>query len=362
MNFKNLQLAVVSALVSAGIAAAQTVTIVDTLPATWIDISSTGTALNLSDDGEVNIATTIGNTLFAAGTARVGSNGAVRFAGAGTELGFTNQAIPSSACFGLTSQSILAFWDDINTVSGTVGNIYWQETQGRLVIQWQAAGFFASGASETVTFQIQVPGTGPIYAQMLYQDVAGVRADTGGSATIGYQSGGVQNDHQWSFNLAGSVMNGDVLSIVPAGPVGVGTNYCTANVNSTGMTGLISGSGSVSVAANNLTLEASRLPLNAFGYFITSTTQAVTPNPGGSQGNLCIGGQIGRYTGPGQIKNSGATGSFSLLIDLTQTPTPTGFVSVASGESRSFQAWHRDSIGGVATSNFTNGLAVMFTN
>jgi hypothetical protein len=339
-----------------------TVTVVDNLPATWIDISATGTALNLADDASAAITTTIGNTLFAAGTAQVGSNGAVRFAGPGTGLAFTNAAIPAAGCFGLTSQSIVAFWDDINTVGGTVGNIYWQETQGRLVIQWQAAGFFGSPATETVTFQIQVPGPGPIYAQMLYQDVAGARAATGGSATIGYQSGGVQNDYQWSFNTAGAVVNGDVLSIVPAGPVGVGTNYCTANVNSTGVTGLISGSGSASVAANNLTLEASRLPLNAFGYFITSTTQAVTPNPGGSQGILCIGGQIGRYTGPGQIQNSGATGSFSLLTNLTQIPTPTGFVSAVVGQVRSYQSWHRDSVGGNATSNFTNGLAVTFTN
>jgi hypothetical protein len=142
------------------------------------------------------------------------------------------------------------------------------------------------------------------------------------------------------------------------GPSGVGSNYCTANPNSTGQTGLISGTGSASVAANDLTLEASGLPLNAFGYFITSLTQGNTPNPGGSQGVLCVGGTIGRYTGPGQIKNSMATGSFSLLIDLTQIPTPTGFVPVVVGETRNFQTWHRDAIGGVATSNFTNGLAV----
>jgi hypothetical protein len=140
----------------------------------------------------------------------------------------------------------------------------------------------------------------------------------------------------------------------------VGSNYCNANANSTGQTGLISGSGSASVASNNLTLTTSRLPNNAFGYFITSLTQAVTPNPGGSQGVLCIGGRIGRYTGPGQIQNTGNTGGFSLLLNLTQIPTPTGFVPAVASQSRNFQAWHRDAIGGVATSNFTNGLAVTF--
>ncbi len=139
-----------------------TVTIVDSLPATWIDVSATGAALNLADDASVDIATTIGNTLFGAGVVRVGSNGAVRFAGAGQGLGFTNAAIPSAAAYGLTSQVVMPFWDDINTLGGTVGNIYWQETQGRLVVQWQAVGFFGSGASETATFQIQVPSSGPI--------------------------------------------------------------------------------------------------------------------------------------------------------------------------------------------------------
>ena len=83
-------------------------------------------------------------------------------------------------------------------------------------------------------------------------------------------------------------------------------------------------------------------------------------NPGGSDGNLCLGGSIGRYVGPGQIVNSGATGSFTLPLDLTQTPTPTGLVAIAAGETWNFQAWHRDAVGGFATSNFTDGLAVQF--
>jgi len=55
-----------------------------------------------------------------------------------TELGFTNAAIPSAAAYGLTSQVVMPFWDDVNTLGGTVGNIYWQEFQCRLVVQWEA--------------------------------------------------------------------------------------------------------------------------------------------------------------------------------------------------------------------------------
>ena len=123
---------------------------------------------------------------------------------------------------------------------------------------------------------------------------------------------------------------------------------------------MIGATGSATVASNNLTLEASSLPLNAFGFFLASRTQGSVNQPGGSQGVLCLGGQIGRYVGPGQIKNSGATGAFSLALNLAQTPTPTGPVAIAAGETWNFQCWYRDAVGGSATSNFTNGLNVVF--
>jgi hypothetical protein len=41
-------------------------------------------------------------------------------------------------------------------------------------------------------------------------------------------------------------------------------------------------------------------------------------------------------------------------------PTPTGTTSVMAGETRYFQAWHRDAIIGIATSNFSDGVRVVF--
>jgi hypothetical protein len=150
------------------------------------------------------------------------------------------------------------------------------------------------------------------------------------------------------------------VSGAPVGPGGLGGAYCMANPNSTGVVGVLTASGSASVASNDVTLMAEDLPLSAFGYFLASQLQAFTPNPAGSQGNLCLGGSIGRYVGPGQIQNSGATGAISLVLDLTQTPQPTGIVAVVAGETWNFQAWHRDSVAGNATSNFTNGLSIAF--
>ncbi len=146
----------------------------------------------------------------------------------------------------------------------------------------------------------------------------------------------------------------------PAGNV-IGTNYCgPAPANSTGNSAVMSATGSTAVSVNALTLVATDLPANSFGFFLASLTQGFVGNPGGSMGNLCLGGSIGRYVGPGQIQNSGSAQEISLLLDLTMTPTPTGLVSIAAGEVWNFQAWYRDAVGGVATSNFTDGLEITF--
>lgn len=141
---------------------------------------------------------------------------------------------------------------------------------------------------------------------------------------------------------------------------GPGMSYCMANPNSTGAVATLTADGSAVAADNDITLTADMLPNNAFGFFITSQTQGFVMNPGGSEGNLCLAGDIGRYVGMGQIQNTGMTGSFSLALDLTQTPQPTGFVSVAAGETWNFQGWFRDSSMTGPTSNFTEGLSIDF--
>jgi len=151
------------------------------------------------------------------------------------------------------------------------------------------------------------------------------------------------------------------LDNMEAGTVELGSSYCASNPNSTGATGVMQASGSPIVADDDLTLEASQLPAFAFGFFLTSRTQFTIPNPGGSEGVLCLGGAIGRFVGPGQILNAGTAGRIELPVSLSQFPQGTGLVQVLAGETWSFQAWHRDfASGGANTSNFTNGLAITF--
>ncbi|MEM9378357.1 MAG: hypothetical protein AAGB93_00310 [Planctomycetota bacterium] len=145
-------------------------------------------------------------------------------------------------------------------------------------------------------------------------------------------------------------------------PGNLGTNYCTdvAVANSSGQIGVMSAMGSRVVADADFTLVAEQLPTTAFGFFLVSETPNLIANPGGSQGNLCLGGAIGRFVGPGQISNSGPTGTITLALDLGQIPQPNGFVAIQPADVWYFQAWHRDFVGGAATSNFTDGLEVTF--
>jgi hypothetical protein len=176
---------------------------------------------------------------------------------------------------------------------------------------------------------------------------------------------GVALDGQGTFvvgepelSAGGVTTSGAVRVYEPERPIG--TNYCAPVANSTGSEGGIAALGSDVVADDLLTLVAHDLPDNAFGFFLASRMQGLANQPGGSQGVLCLGGAIGRYVGPGQIQNTGVEGFFSLELDLAQTPTPTGLVPVAPGETWHFQTWHRDSVSGQATSNFTDATTVVF--
>jgi len=517
-----------SALISLlALPAAAQLSLVSNLPGTFIDISSTGTPLSLADDGEVSITTTLGNALLPAGDVRIGSNGGVRFFGTGTNLAIINAALPAFGAFSFESQSLLPFWDDLNSGNGTIGEIYWQELGGQLIVQWKDVGFYGSPGTERVTFQVQVPTGGAVRARFLYVDVEQARAAGGASATIGYQAGGFGNDIPFSFDTANAVSNGMVLSLVgsftppPAPPAnclatpfnggsgvsagnacyfdltstqavsigGVAQNYDAANgtpvgvevymtpgtysgnelnfaawtlvgvdngtatsageglpsivtfatpmtlpagthgiavvavgstqrytigngtnqdfmspdgvlalnagsvtaipfagaviaprvwngrfcysgaqgpgvsycgpavTNSTGAPAQMVTSGSASRASNNLVLGARGLPSGSFAFFLTSTTQGFVVGPGGSQGNLCVSGSIGRFVGPGQIQQAGATGTIQLAIDLGSVPTPQGPTNATVGQTWNFQSWYRDA-NPTATSNFTDGRAV----
>ena len=144
------------------------------------------------------------------------------------------------------------------------------------------------------------------------------------------------------------------------GPTGeVGTRYCgPAVVNSSAGPASVRVWGQSSVAANDVRLVATGLPLGSFGFFLASRTQGNVAQPGNSQGVLCLGGAIGRYVCAGQVVNSRITGNCALDIDLTRMPTPTGLVAAQAGQTWNFTAWYRDA-NPASTSNFTDAISVL---
>jgi formylglycine-generating enzyme required for sulfatase activity len=143
-------------------------------------------------------------------------------------------------------------------------------------------------------------------------------------------------------------------------PGQVGTNYCTPVANSTGAPAMISGSGTAVVHLNDFVLTSSNLPQSAAAYFLSSRRQGLDMNHAGATGALCLGTPFGRLVG-GVVANSGATGVVNVRADLAAMPQPTGAVAVRPGETWNFQCWYRDAVGGSATSNFSDGLEVLFT-
>lgn len=136
----------------------------------------------------------------------------------------------------------------------------------------------------------------------------------------------------------------------------LGQPYCVpAELNSSGESAVLRAAGSAIAADADLTLQAIGLPTNVFALCLASQTQDFVASPGGSRGNLCLGGTIGRFNG--QIVGSGASGQFSIAINTANLPAPLGVVN--AGETWNFQAWFRD-FQLVATSNFTSGISITF--
>ena len=140
----------------------------------------------------------------------------------------------------------------------------------------------------------------------------------------------------------------------------VSTPTCAGVNNSTGGPSQTFATGSAITAEGRVVLRATHLPPNAFSFFLTSQTQDFVVGPGMSAGNLCLGGDIGRFVGPGQVLAVPGSGNVRLTLDLANHPTPNGFVSVAAGETWTFQLWHRDVVGPSAGSNFSGAAAIVF--
>ncbi|MFA6044270.1 MAG: hypothetical protein WC718_04750 [Phycisphaerales bacterium] len=213
--------AAIAAAVTVGLASAAfgQVVIVNDMAGTFVDISTTGTPLNLTDDGQVTINSGIISAFFGTNVVTVSNNMAVGFGNfaAANTAGPVNTPIPSPALFG-GGQSVAVLWDNPGPGTGGLSNVFYQEFADSYVIQWNMLPKGDSGS--TATMELQVFGGAArrdnVFAQFLYADVeqSGVR----NVGTIGYQSGidTQRNSVQYAFNDVEAIQNGTVLTLTLA--------------------------------------------------------------------------------------------------------------------------------------------------
>ena len=196
-------------------------------------IGTTANPLNLGDDEEVSIATTIGNELIPAGVITIGNNGGV-MVGLNVNLYFQNLPLPGPGL----GTAIFPYWDDLGDDSG---NVYVEETTvdgtPALVVTWDDRNHFTpigEPPSGTITFELQLFDSGSTLARFAYEDVEfGANRpewNFGNTASIGYQF----NDNEaLQFSFGGvdidpenpdlipdvNVANGDVVEIQYASDV-----------------------------------------------------------------------------------------------------------------------------------------------
>ena len=276
-------------------------------PSLFVDISDTGTPVNLFSGGTGVVITTVGNAILPAGNVSISSNGVV-MAGSGGFVPSTNDALPTNSF----NSALVPYWDSFLSFAG---NVYWQELQingvNAFVVQWDSRLHDVSGG--TGTFQVQVFETGPVLARYAYEDVDLGLASTGfgASATIGYQESS-SSAVQFSMNTA-TLANGDVLDLTAVAT----SEEDEYEVDLTGKAGelidvLLAGHDGVSFAGELLEL------LDTDGSTVLATASTEPVQAGTTASNFDLG--ILDFTVPDdgiytiRVTSTGVPGSYSVVV------------------------------------------------
>ncbi|WP_299767617.1 T9SS type A sorting domain-containing protein [uncultured Dokdonia sp.] len=167
----------------------------DTTP--FEDISATGTALGLTDDGEENIVIPFEFNLDGqvSSDLRIGNNGGILYGVTEGDLFAGNLPLDGQ------SPRIVPFWDDFDDETG---DVYWEvrgtEPARRVIIQWEDRPHFPGQTEiDPATFQVVLFETTNdilfVYEDVLFDDPD---FDNGQSATIGVVS--ETTVYQYAFN------------------------------------------------------------------------------------------------------------------------------------------------------------------
>jgi hypothetical protein len=248
---------------------------------------------------------------------------------------------------------------------------------------------YCVGEPYTITISGLAPGPYDVYTYAMAPDsitlfsLVDVPAGTGGAQVVGgdfpltgHALGVTYSLHSatvapggtleilMASNASDDSLNGLQIVSGSGGGVGLGAQICNpAVVNSTGASAeiLVTGNDDQANGPYALNLFASNLPPSQFGYFLAGKHAGFIPNPGGSQGNLCIGSPQLRITP--SLANSGAAGSMAWIVDVNNVDSlgsgTVGVDVVSPGETWRFQCWYRDMNPG-STSNFTDATVITF--
>ena len=265
----------------------------------------------------------------------------------------------------LGNYTVVAMSADGESIIGNVPTVSSSNAyRWRLLAGWMPLGGLPASQG-SMALDISADGSvvvgSSIVATGLLNQLTSVRWTTEGISELATVAGASSSALVTCVSGDGSVLAGiDAAVGFRVRASAVGTTYCRPAVaSSSTCAGLLLVAGPTYAPWSNLELRAELLPPNSTGFFLVSRTQGFAVQPGGSQGNLCLDGAIGRYVGPGQVQSSGAGGGFSLVVGAWNLPTPTGQAVAQPGDTWYFQAWYRDANPN-PTSNFTDAVSVTF--
>lgn len=228
--------------------------------------------------------------------------------------------------------------------SGTGGYIY----RGNAIPSLDGTYFFADYCSSRIWSIVYDPVTG--MASQLTDRTVELRPAAPNTISSIVSFG---EDHEGELYIV--EQGGQIWKIVPDCSA---TTFCQALPNSTGNSAFLTVVGSYSIAANDMVLSCNALPSFSAGIFFYGGGRASTPV---GQGIVCVSSTpsqpVVRMT---SVLMSDLLGGVSLPIDFTAPQQSMGPGAILPGQTWNFQYWHRDSIGGQATWNYSNALGILF--